>query len=108
MTPCPLPGGTFLSPTCMLSRPRWAPRPWRSMEEARIWLSSMRCDSIPIGGHSADAHLGLALAHGLGLPPLIRSQRAYSLYPLHAGASRLRSGQEPNCPKPVSPALAVI
>lgn len=41
--------------TCMLSRPRWAPRPWRSMEEALIWLSSMRCDSIPMGGHSGDA-----------------------------------------------------
>lgn len=43
-------------PTCMLSRPRCAPRPWRSMEEARIWLSSIRCDSIPMGGHSEDAY----------------------------------------------------
>ena len=46
--------GPILTPTCMLSRPRCAPRPWRSMEEARIWLSSMRCDSIPMGGHSGD------------------------------------------------------
>ena len=53
-TPTQLGDGPVPTPTCMLSRPRCAPRPWRSMEEARIWLSSMRCDSIPMGGHSGD------------------------------------------------------
>lgn len=52
--PTQLGDGPGLTPTCMLRRPRCAPRPWRSMEEARIWLSSMRCDSIPMGGHSGD------------------------------------------------------
>lgn len=47
------------------------------MEEARIWLSSMRCDSIPIGGHSAEAHLG-RVAHRLSVPLLIQNQQAQS------------------------------
>lgn len=53
-TPARLQGRPVPAPTCMLSRPRCAPRPWRSMEEARIWLSSIRWDSIPMGGHSRD------------------------------------------------------
>ena len=54
--------GTGWTPTCMLRRPRCAPSPWRSMEEARIWSSSTRWDSIPMGGHPVGTGDGDAVA----------------------------------------------
>lgn len=38
--------------TCMLSRPRWAEKPWWDWEEASSWSSSTRWDSRPSGGQS--------------------------------------------------------
>lgn len=83
----------------MLSRPRWAPRPWRSMEEARIWLSSMRCDSIPMGGHSEDTPQGVACG---SFPPStqLRAEDPRALSPHMRGGGVVRAAPPRLCSLP--------
>lgn len=68
------------------------------MDEARIWLSSMRWDSIPMGGHSRDMAPKAGGPMALPLPPEIQNEEPRAC--ARASGDARQGSRTPGCASP--------